>query len=248
MAQIAEDYVSPSVRWGICKQDYPDAVVEFSQRLGAEIGIPENFGGKDQYCVAQITLRLGDPDVVIGYKPISDARSGKGDHPSDAWNVLCTKALGRALKRAGYADTSGEMRVMVQYKQRNAEQDATRGGIETPPAVATSPMVTIAPGDLSHTSPLVTEVKDEELEAIIAEVEVADVWGSPAESEAQHALLKAKVLTLPTEYADRARESHEKLNGRQWPMDSVAQFNTLQNFIDSLHLEWEAAGKEDEES
>jgi hypothetical protein len=237
MAQIAEDYVSPSVRWGVCKQDYPDAVVEFSQRLGTDIGIPENFGGKDQYCVAQITLRPNDPDAVIGYKPVSDARSGKGDHPSDGWNVLCTKALGRALKRAGYADTAGEMRIIVQYKQRNAEQDATRGGV-----------VTVAPGDLSHTSPLVTEVEDEELEAIIAEVQDADVWGSPAQSEAQHTLLKAKVLALPTEYADKARDSHEKLNGRLWPMDSVAQFNTLQNFIDSLHLEWEAAGKEDEES
>lgn len=237
MAQIAEDYVSPSVRWGVCKQDYPDAVVEFSQRLGTDIGIPENFGGKDQYCVAQITLRPNDPDAVIGYKPVSDARSGKGDHPSDGWNVLCTKALGRALKRAGYADTAGEMRIIVQYKQRNAEQDATRGGV-----------VTVAPGDLSHTSPLVTEVKDEELEAIIAEVESADVWDSPAQSEAKHTLLKAKVLALPTEYADKARDSHEKLNGRLWPMDSVAQFNTLQNFIDSLHLEWEAAGKEDEES
>ena len=237
MAQIAEDYVSPSVRWGVCKQDYPDAVVEFSQRLGTDIGIPENFGGKDQYCVAQITLRPNDPDAVIGYKPVSDARSGKGDHPSDGWNVLCTKALGRALKRAGYADTAGEMRIIVQYKQRNAEQDATRGGV-----------VTVAPGDLSHTSPLVTEVEDEELEAIIAEVQDADVWGSPAQSEAQHAVLKTKVLALPTEYADKARDSHEKLNGRLWPMTSVAQFNTLQNFIDSLHLEWEAAGKEDEES
>lgn len=237
MAQIAEDYVSPSVRWGICKQDYPDAVVEFSQRLGTEIGIPENFGGKDQYCVAQITLRPNDPDAVIGYKPVSDARSGKGDHASDAWNVLCTKALGRALKRAGYADTAGEMRIIVQYKQRNAEQDATRGGV-----------VTVAPGDLSHTSPLVTEVVEEELEAVIAEVVAEDVWDSDEERDEAHVALKATVVALPPEYADKARESHEKLNGRQWPMASVAQFNTLKNFIAELHLEWEASGFQEEAS
>ena len=237
MAQIAEDYVSPSVRWGILKQDYPDAVVEFTQRLGTEIGIPENFGGKDQYCVAQITLRPSDPDVVMGYKPISDARSGKGDHASDAWNVLCTKAMGRALKRAGYADTAGEMRVLVQYKQRLAEQDATRGGVEAP-----MPVITAAP---VHESPLVTEVEDEEFDAVIAEVEVADTWDSDEERDEAHVALKATVVALPAEYADKARDSHEKLNGRQWPMTSVAQFNTLKNFVASLHLEWESDGHRD---
>jgi hypothetical protein len=52
-------------------------------------------------------------------------------------------------------------------------------------------------------------------------------------------------MALPAEYADRARDSHEKLNGRQWPMGSVAQFNTLKNSIDSLHLEWESDGHHD---
>lgn len=238
MAQIAEDYVSPSVRWGICKQDHPDAVVEFSQRLGTEIGVPENFGGKDQYCVAQITLRPNDPDVVIGYKPVSDARSGKGDHPSDAWNVLCTKALGRALKRAGYADTAGEMRIIVQYKQRNAEQDATRGGIEVVPVVTAAPV---------HTSPLAKEA-DAEIEKFLAEAEAEDVWDSDEERDEAHVALKATVVALPPEYADKARESHEKLNGRLWPMTSVAQFNTLKNFIASLHLEWETSGFQEEAS
>jgi len=221
MAQIAEDYVSPSVRWGILKQDYPDAVVEFSQRVGTEIGIPEDFGGKDAYCVAQITLRPNDPDHVIGYKPVSDARSGKGDHASDAWNVLCTKAMGRALKRAGYADTAGEMRVLVQYKQRLAEQDATRGGsdpISTPEPV----------------SQAVEEVTEEEHAVVVAN----DTWDSEEESRDAHTALKATVVALPSEYADRARDRHDKLNGRQWPIESVAQFNTMKDFIDSLHVEW----------
>ena len=43
MAQIAEDYVSPSVRWGLLKQDYPQAIVEFTHATGAEIGIPQSI-------------------------------------------------------------------------------------------------------------------------------------------------------------------------------------------------------------
>ena len=56
---IAEDYVSPSVRWGLLKQDYPQAVVEFSYCKGSEIGIPPKFGGDEEYCVASILLREG---------------------------------------------------------------------------------------------------------------------------------------------------------------------------------------------
>jgi len=241
MAQIAEDYVSPSVRWGICKQDYPDAVVEFSQRLGTEIGIPENFGGEDQYCVAQITLRPNDPDVVMGYKPISDARSGKGDHASDAWNVLCTKAMGRALKRAGYADTAGEMRVLVQYKQRLAEQDATRGGVEAPVPVA-------APVPVQN-NPLVKDSDPEFEEFLAEEGEDADTWDSDEERDKEHAALKSAVIALPDEaLADKARAEHDKLNGRQWPMDSVAQFNTLKNFVGSLHFDYLHAETEETET
>ena len=123
---IAEDYVSPSVRWGLLKQDYPQAVVEFSHCKGSEIGIPPKFGGDEEYCVASILLRPNDQFPITGYKPFSDAQTRKGDHSSDAWNVLCTKALGRALKRAGYADTASEMRVLVQYKQRLAEHEAIK--------------------------------------------------------------------------------------------------------------------------
>ena len=128
MVQIAEDYVSPSVRWGVLKQDYPEAIAEFSSCTGAEIGIPEKFGGVEEYCVAQILLRPTDEMPIIGYKPFSDAKQNKNDHASDAWNTLCTKALGRALKRAGYADTASEMKLVVTYKQRLAEHDAIRTG------------------------------------------------------------------------------------------------------------------------
>jgi hypothetical protein len=141
--------------------------------------------------------------------------------------------MGRALKRAGYADTAGEMRVLVQYKQRNAEQDATRGGAVDTPAPTPTPVI----------PPPAPEVDDED--DVVAEVVAEDTWDSGEERTDAHAALKSAVVALPDEFAERARVEHEKLNGRKWPMDSVAQFNTLKNFVASLHGEWEAEGHED---
>jgi hypothetical protein len=227
MAQIAEDYVSPSVRWGVLKQDYPEAVAEFSETTGIELGIPAKFGGEDQYCVAQILLRPTDESPIVGYKPFSDAKSNKNDHPSDAWNILCTKALGRALKRAGYADTAGEMKLIVQYKQRNAEHYAIRGG--------SSPDV-----DHEHVVEGLTEklgVEAMEVTGDIGGLPTTDDWHSDDEMNKCHAELKEMVSGLPPGYADSAREAHQKLNGRQWPILKVSQWNSIFNTVAALHAE-----------
>ena len=224
MAQIADDYVSPSVRWGVLKQDYPEAVAEFSEMTGIELGIPSKFGGDDHYCVAQILLRPTDESPIIGYKPFSDAKSNKNDHPSDAWNILCTKALGRALKRAGYADTAGEMKLIVQYKQRNAEHDAIRGG-----SPSDSPDV-----DHEHIVEGLTEKVGSSHHTVHVHV---DDWESEEEMNKAHAELKEKVNQLPPGYADSAREAHQKLNGRQWPIMKVSQYNAIFNTVTNLHAE-----------
>ncbi len=227
MAQIAEDYVSPSVRWGVLKQDYPEAIAEFSEMTGTELGIPAKFGGDDHYCVAQILLRPTDESPIVGYKPFSDAKSNKNDHPSDAWNILCTKALGRALKRAGYADTAGEMKLIVQYKQRNAEHDAIRGG--------SSP-------DADHeyiVEGLTEKIGSPEFAVTIEnhEVVASDEWESDERMNEAHTELKEMVNKLPPGYADSAREAHQKLNGRQWPIMKVSQYNAIFNTVTNLHAE-----------
>ena len=227
MAQIAEDYVSPSVRWGVLKQDYPEAIAEFSEMTGTELGIPAKFGGDDHYCVAQILLRPTDESPIVGYKPFSDAKSNKNDHPSDAWNILCTKALGRALKRAGYADTAGEMKLIVQYKQRNAEHDAIRGG-SSPDA------------DHEHIVEGLTEkIGSPEFAVTIEnhEVVASDEWESDERMNEAHTELKEMVNKLPPGYADSAREAHQKLNGRQWPIMKVSQYNAIFNTVTNLHAE-----------
>ncbi len=248
MVQIAEDYVSPSVRWGVLKQDYPEAIAEFSSCTGAEIGIPEKFGGAEEYCVAQILLRPTDEMPIIGYKPFSDAKQNKNDHASDAWNTLCTKALGRALKRAGYADTASEMKLVVTYKQRLAEHDAIRTTSDISDDLEESP--TLAQNDTSQRRTAPSEssqviadnfepVAEPVAEPAVVVDEPSDEWESDEAMNASHTDLKTRVNALPEGYADRAREAHQKLNGRQWPIVSVSQFNAVLNIVEALHTEAE---------
>ena len=229
---IAEDYVSPSVRWGILKQDYPQAVVEFSHCKGSEIGIPPKFGGDEEYCVASILLRPTDQLPITGYKPFSDAQTRKGDHSSDAWNVLCTKALGRALKRAGYADTASEMRVLVQYKQRLAEHEAIKFD---------------SVGDVVA-QPQVQEEEDpvaKEIEEAVEQLDLTDVWKDNQERDEAHAYLKGRVAQLDSYYQEKAREVHKGINNREWPIESVSQYNFLLNAVESLWSQQEDEVEED---
>ena len=227
---IAEDYVSPSVRWGLLKQDHPEAVAEFTHCTGEEIGIPEKFGGKEDYCVAQILLHPNDQTPIVGYKPFSDAQTRKNDHASDAWNVLCTKALGRALKRAGYADTASEMRVLVQYKQRLAEHEAIK-------------FDSVGDQDIPHKENEDRIHNDEDpvadaIEKAVEEIEqldLSDVWSSDKERDDSHGILKARVQELPESYQAKAREVHEGINKREWPIESISQFNFLANAVEALH-------------
>lgn len=230
---IAEDYVSPSVRWGLLKQDYPQAVVEFSHCKGSEIGIPPKFGGDEEYCVASILLRPTDQLPITGYKPFSDAQTRKGDHSSDAWNVLCTKALGRALKRAGYADTASEMRVLVQYKQRLAEHEAIK--FDTVGEVVTEPQPQVQEED-----PIAQEIEE-----AVEQLDLTDVWPNNQERDEAHAHLKGRVAQLDSYYQEKAREVHKGINNREWPLESVSQFNFLLNAVESLWSQQEEEVEED---
>ena len=230
---IAEDYVSPSVRWGLLKQDYPQAVVEFSHCKGSEIGIPPKFGGDEEYCVASILLRPTDQLPITGYKPFSDAQTRKGDHSSDAWNVLCTKALGRALKRAGYADTASEMRVLVQYKQRLVEHEAIK--FDTVGEVVTEPQPQVQEED-----PIAQEIEE-----AVEQLDLTDVWPNNQERDEAHAHLKGRVAQLDSYYQEKAREVHKGINNREWPLESVSQFNFLLNAVESLWSQQEEEVEED---
>lgn len=243
MAQIAEDYVSPSVRWGMLKQDYPDAVFEFTHSQGVDVGIPASLGGEEEYCVCQIFLRPTDEVPIIGYKPLSDARGGKNDHPSDGWNTLCTKALGRAVKRAGYDDTASALKVLVTYQQRKAEHGAISN--------------VMADGDYLHrvvetSNEVVPELETTEEEAVEmlteqlgAEV-VDDEWDTDSHMEQSHEDLKKIISRLPEDSIEKAREYRKTIAGQEWPITSVSKFNTLQLFVEDLVAQNESDDPEEE--
>ncbi len=233
MAQIAENYVSPSLRWGIFKEDHPDASVEFHAAPGTELGIPENFGGSEQYCVATIFKHPGDPSPIVGYKPVSDATGGRGDHLSDGWNILCTKALGRALKRGGYPDTTDDLRVFVQYKKRMAEHSAIRHGVEAPAELVPAPE---AETEEVETEDIVDieEVTEEEA----ATIDAADSWPDLFTQEEAHDALKSMVSEMSDEYQDKARAVHDKINGRVWPMTSRSQYNAVYAAVATISDEY----------
>jgi hypothetical protein len=186
-------YASPSLRWGLLLEDHPEAHVTFDCRLGTELGIPSAMGGDEQFVVATIHFPpgTGKPDA-IGYKPLSAGTKRSGDHDSDVWNVLCTKALGRALKRAGYPDNLNDLKALVLWRQRDAEINAIRAGTANL-ALTAAPIEKALEAAASRSaegdSPDDRDAPDE-----IAEVEIVEDEPEPAKpntvEKMRHALSK----------------------------------------------------------
>jgi hypothetical protein len=123
MAAISEFYASPGLRLGLLLEDHPEATYDFQLVTGADIGVPDKFGGDKQFCLATIRFPIGRSDVTA-WKPVPASGT------ADDWNILCTKTLGRALKRAGYPDDLKDLKALVLWRQRDAEIAAIRGGAE----------------------------------------------------------------------------------------------------------------------
>lgn len=122
MGVISEFYASPGLRIGLLLEDHPEATYTFDLVTGSDIGIPEAYGGgSKKFCLCTIRF-AGTRADVTAWKPVPD----KGD--ADQWNVLCTKTLGRALKRAGYPDDLKDLKALVLWRQREAEIAAIKAG------------------------------------------------------------------------------------------------------------------------
>lgn len=134
---IPESYASPGQRLGLFRADHPNAPQpEFTLVRGSDVpkaGIPKKFGADAEFCMC--TLAYGPEEgiqPVIGYKEISDARK----QDAAAWRVLCVKAMGRALKDAGYPADLFELEDVQKWRLRNAKVAATLAGTEETPAPA----------------------------------------------------------------------------------------------------------------
>lgn len=136
MADGLERYASPGLRWGLAVDDFEGITAEFSVMTAERLGLPRRVADPDvEFVVATIVFPPGTGRAPVrGWKLYSNRVKGKVinvDHESDLWEVLCTKALGRALKRAGYPANLDDLRALVVWRRRNVELEALRTGHAT---------------------------------------------------------------------------------------------------------------------
>jgi len=119
---IDEQYASPGLRWGLLQDDYPEATNEYTL-ITAE-GIPGGHpfaGPDDEFVLCTIAFPLPCRKApAYGWKPLSEARN----RDDESYAALRTKALGRALKDAGYPDKLPDLKALTFWRKRSAEIDA----------------------------------------------------------------------------------------------------------------------------
>lgn len=216
-----DDYISTSLRWSMFKADWPDATVEFSESTAEQIGIPASFSKKDEkVCVATLTRFNGDDRVLVAYKTFSDAR----ERDTDSWNMLCSKAMGRALKKAGYPDNLNDLKVLMRFRESigtatKLEPQQQNPTVSAEPKGAGGFNSSVVGGQKLTQSTLPIESKEQPLKQMFD-------WRSVGERDEAHRLFKQTCVELKPEELETLRESHEKLNNRQWPMPK-AELNNL---------------------
>ena len=144
--EISQNYASPNVRVGLLKEDWPGVEITYAlvdaADLPASVAVPAEFAagsiylgagkgskqasGKFCLCTIKYPADAGKDDEH-GAKPVLQEELDRGD--PETWNSMCTKALGRALKRAGYPDAVPDLRSLILWRQRTAEIDRIRQGL-----------------------------------------------------------------------------------------------------------------------
>lgn len=222
-----EDYLSTSVRWAMFKADWPDGAIEFSESTPAEIGIPSSFSKKDEkICVATVTRFTGDDRPIVAYKAESDVR---GARDTDSWHALCSKAMGRAMKKAGYPDTMSDLRILMKF--REAKDGVKRVEPPQTPVVETKTM--IAGNQVENKVPA---IESKESPAKEQAKPLLDGWKSDEELESAHRTFKTMCAALDPDDLEALREHHDKLNGRAWPM-SRGDLNNLNIVLSGIQAD-----------
>ena len=207
-----DDYLSTSVRWALFKADWPDASVEFSEGSAIDTGIPAAFSKKEErVCIATITRHADDNRPIIGYKTVSDAKV----RDTDGWNTLCSKAMGRALKKAGYPDTMTDLKLLMRFREVNGKSS---NDVATNAITDVSVKSNVA-GQKIETPQLKIESKENPVKS-------KTDWRSDNEREEVHKLFKQMCSGLTPDELEALRDAHEKLNNRLWPMPK-AELNAM---------------------
>jgi len=149
---IPESYASPGQRLGLFKVDHPKAPPpEFELISGSDPRVPpQEFSGEGSFCLCTLAYHPSEGmDPVYGYKETADAK--KND--SAGWRVLCVKAMGRALKDAGYPADLHELNDVQNWRAKNARVAAILAGVPNPPAE-------VSPGQTPRETPVDIEPED----------------------------------------------------------------------------------------
>lgn len=210
-----DDYLSTSVRWALFKADWPDATVEFSEGTAADVNIPATFTKKDEkLCIARVSRFTGDDRVITAFKSQGDVRGAKD---TDSWHALCSKAMGRALKKAGYPDTMTDLKILMKF--RDAKNGVKK--VNTPEVTnVVSHSVSTKASNIGgvEVSNKVPAIESKEEPAKEQPKPLLLGWKSDVESSDAHTTFKTMCADLTPDELETLREQHEKLNNRIWPM------------------------------
>ena len=224
---IAEQYMSPNLRWGLYLQDHPGAPQPvFAIVAPTATDVPAGFCTDEAGAAVTDFVRctLCDAEgrvVAVGDKEIPSKEKRRTGQvvvfrrTAESWRKLRTMALGRALKAAGYPDMSTDLRVFLQYRHRLiefglAEGTPTIGAGDVPQAagelVAHDPETGEITGEHEDLDP---EIVDGE---VVAAAEAADADPGEYEPDAAEppaayppALAEATADMTPAEASELAR-------------------------------------------
>jgi hypothetical protein len=188
---IPETYASPGLRWGLFLHDHPhapDPVFRMARFDDPEVNVPEEFatGGQEKFTGDFVVCTIDPADggqKITAWREIpSREKRGGAWHDlartPDNWRKLTTMALGRALKQAGYADDTSDLKALLLWRRRDVEMRMLEAGITPPPALGQGP----ADEDLDAAARAQPHAEHPDSAAVAREVEPdADIVVEPDE-------------------------------------------------------------------
>lgn len=218
---IADDYLSTSLRWSLFKADWPDGAIEFREASAEDLDIPKSFRkDNEMICVATLTRFPNDPTPIMAYKSESSVAGNQRD--TDAWHSLTSKAMGRALKKAGYPDRMADLKVLMNFRKSiNPVPETVITNVENKSVTQTIAglQVETAVPNIENKERPSKPNKD---------------WATDTERDEAHRNFKIRLNDLNDDEVQKVRDTHEKLNKRAWPMPKA----DLNNLITVLETVW----------
>jgi hypothetical protein len=134
-------YASPHLRLALWKEDHPEGTVDFevvpidAARPDGKPWVAPPFRGRFKWLIVCTLTVPGLPTIAafkecgVRVKDGNNTRTEYEDFAPEAQATLQSKALGRALKAAGYPDDMDDFRVLVWLRRENKKVEAIGSGL-----------------------------------------------------------------------------------------------------------------------